>query len=78
MNAFLKNENIKFAKIGESIIIRECRVEIINGNIIIICDENCHIFQYKGLLDNNSIQANVLDINYSNINLNSCDYSELI
>jgi hypothetical protein len=78
MKAIFKNENIKFAKIGENIIIRECKVETINGNIILICDENCHIFQSTGLFDNNSIQANVLEVNYSNIKLNNCDYSELI
>ena len=40
MNAIFKNDNIRFAKIGQEIIIRDAEINILNGNIFLICNEN--------------------------------------
>jgi SET domain-containing protein len=77
MNAIFKNENIKFAKIGEEVIIRNAKIEVINGNIILISDENSNIFPSKGIIDINSMPIEVLELNYSKIKLQMWQFDNL-
>lgn len=63
MNAIFKNENIKFAKIGEELILRDAKLVILNKNIFIVCDEVTNIFPYSG----NILSQINLEINYSKV-----------
>ena len=77
MNAIFKNENIKFMKIGEEVIIRNAKIEVINGNIILISDENSNIFPSKGIIDLNSMPMEMLELNYSKIKLQMRQFDNL-
>jgi len=70
MNAIFYNEKIKLVKIGETIMIRGARIEIINGFVSLILDENSNIFVSEELSVGKRDKNMCVDINYSNIKLN--------
>ena len=74
-NVIFKNENIKFAKLGKEIIIRDAKLEIINGYLILVCDENSILFESNNLINFNSGLNVSLDIfaNFSKIKIKTLD-----
>ncbi len=70
ISAIVKNENIGHIKIGTEVILRNVKVDIINGYIVLICDENTAIYdnKQKRILCPNTI------INISKIKINKIDY----
>jgi hypothetical protein len=74
-NVIFKNELIKYAKLNNEIIIRNAKVEIINGYLFLICDDNSTIFESK--ISNIKINMDSLELNYSKIKISKLQY-ELI
>jgi len=70
INAIFNDNFIKFVNIGREIIIRNVKIEIINGHVILICDENCILFESNNLITDFS---NCLEKNYSKIKLNKLE-----
>ncbi len=65
INAIFKNENIKFAKIGEELILRDAKVIFLNKNIFLVCDEVTNIFINSA----NKLNKINIGINYSKVKL---------
>ena len=64
INIILKNDLIKYAKINKELIIRNAKLNELNGHIFIICDELCSIFESSNLI---SITPNTFLVNFSEI-----------
>ncbi len=65
----MKNENIDHIKIDGEIILRNAKVDIINGFIMLICDENTAIYESK-----QKAFATNLITNYSKIKISKINY----
>jgi hypothetical protein len=69
VNLLIKNDKIRYAQIGKELIIRNCKISIMNSQqIYLICDENSTIFETKEMIKIPSLD--VLDLNYSKLKLN--------
>ena len=73
MSAIFKNDHINLARIGNQLIIRNAHIEVIDGYIILACDENTTIYENK----NNMVVVSKVETNYSKIKINLINY-ELI
>lgn len=67
----MKNDTINHAKINNELIIRNAKIEEINGHIFIVCDEMCNIFESSNMI---YLSAQALKINFSEIGINKLDY----
>jgi hypothetical protein len=67
VHIILKNDLIKFAKINKELIIRNAKINELNGHIYIICDELCSIFESSNLI---TITPNSFLVNFSEICIN--------
>ncbi len=72
INAIIKDDLIKFMKIGQEVIMRNAKIEVINGHLMLICDENAVIFESNNLISNSDC-ANKLNNNFSSIKLNKLE-----
>jgi len=71
INAIFKNDLITHVKLGDTLIIRKAKLEVLNGHIMVICDEDCNIYEAKdiGLISKIGNMMPNLEINYSKIKL---------
>jgi hypothetical protein len=69
MTIILKGENIDIASIGTQLILRNIHVELINGYIILIANENTKIYENKTKPVSISKPDNLSRIKISTVNL---------
>jgi hypothetical protein len=69
VSIILKNENIQHAVIGHHVIIRDVKIEMINGYIVLVADENSKIYENKTKSANASFEN--LEKNFSRVKINT-------
>ncbi len=70
IHMIMKNELIKYAKINKELIIRNAKLEEIDGYVYIVCDEICDVFESSSILN---ISGDNLGVNFSEIKINKFD-----
>jgi hypothetical protein len=71
INVILKNDFMKYTKINKELIIRNAKIEEINGHIYIVCDELCSVFDSSNMIN---FTSDSYKINFSDIKIEMLIY----
>jgi thioredoxin-related protein len=75
ITVILKNENINFANIGNQLTLKNVKIEIINGYIVLIADENSSV--YENRMKPVQVNAVAFENNFSRIKISYINIDSL-